>query len=83
MSNKARNAGKKWSSDSDLALLTMWEYRKPIEEICNLMGRTEMSIASRLVMLDRYPDLEAVLKEFDQRRRPADDSSGPAPSSGE
>lgn len=72
--NKARNSGKPWTSDADLALLTMWEVKKPTESICVAFGRSEKSIASRLVLLDRYPDLDSALTEVVLRRAtPADD----------
>lgn len=72
---KARNSGKPWSSDADLALLVMWEHNKSTESICTAFGRTEKAIASRLVLLDRYVDLETALAEVERRREaPATDA---------
>ncbi|MCA8270718.1 hypothetical protein [Burkholderia vietnamiensis] len=72
--SKPRNAGKKWSSDADLALLTMWKHNEPIASILTCFGRTEYAIASRLVLLDRYPDLDAALAEIERRK--VQDASG-------
>ena len=74
--NIARNSGKKWTSDGDLALLLMWEQKAPIENICNAFGRTEKAIASRLVLLDRYADLDTALAEI-ERRRAGTDTAAP------
>lgn len=68
--NKPRNSGKPWSSDADLALLLMWEAKKPTEDICAAFGRSEKAIASRLVLLDHYADLETALAELQRRRTP-------------
>jgi len=50
------NAGKSWSPDEDTALAEAFDAGERLADIASRFGRTEESIAARLVRIGKVPD---------------------------
>ena len=71
--NTPNNAGKPWNKDEDRQLIEAFDAAVPIRQIAVKHGRTEGSIASRLVRLGKITDRSDVYT-----RPPRGDSHGKA-----
>jgi hypothetical protein len=60
------NAGKSWSPQDDGALTEAWDAGEGLKRIAARFGRTEDSIAARLVKIGKVPDRQTARK----RREP-------------
>lgn len=63
----ARNGGKPWSAEADQELRRSWEAGTASARICAQFGRTEKSIASRLVVIGLFPDFDQALEALRAR----------------